>query len=125
CCARFTPQPDSLPALERHHRPWTLSALFVEPLGRVRSTDPCRTVCVIGPATPAEYDASPPYTPVIAWAPMERLDVVHVAIPPASVAAPQPEIAAPSALNAMLPVGVAALPSMRAVKVTLVPCVIV
>ena len=47
---RFTPHPDSDPALDFHHRPWTLTEAT---LGVDTGAEPGFTVCVIGPARPA------------------------------------------------------------------------
>ena len=48
---------------------------------------------------------SPPYTAVMLWLPLDRVDVVVLAVPPLSV--PVPMVVAPS-LNVTFPVGVPA-----------------
>ena len=65
--------------------------------------------------------ASPAYDAVMAWPPTASAEVVQVAVPPESAAAPQPAIALEPSRNATVPAGVPLEADTVAVKVTAWP----
>ena len=76
------------------------------------------TVCVIGPATPAELLPSPEYTPRMAWLPAASELVLQSAAPPETWTAAQPLIVESFAVKRTVPVGAALCVRIRTVNVT-------
>jgi hypothetical protein len=74
------------------------------------------TVWVSGEDVLAVLAASPLYTAVMLWLPADSALVVHVAVPPLTLCAPQPEIEPLPSSKFTLPVGLA--PATVAVNVT-------
>jgi hypothetical protein len=74
------------------------------------------TVCVSSGDVLAVFPASPLYTATTLWLPADSALVVHVAVPPLTLCAPQPEIELPPSSKFTLPVGLA--PVTVAVNVT-------
>jgi hypothetical protein len=79
----------------------------------------CVTVCERADDELPRKLVSPPYSAVMAWVPVERLDVLKAACPD-ELRVPVP-IGAPPSLNVTLPVRPATLEVTRAVKVTIWP----